>query len=151
MGTQAAYLVLSFAVLAIVLTTVGIAFCAVVHPGLLDVAAFAKINFAVFLLSVAMGSITFYFSCRFDESRLAVATSTAILVGFFVISVIARIGHGKGIYGIIDHFSIYYLVKARAIVSGEANLWLSNSLLVAIAAIAFTTALRTFSRRDLPL
>lgn len=150
-GTQAIYLVGSFAVLALVLTGCGLVFCAIVHPGLLDVGAFLRINLAVFLLSVALSSITFYFSCRFDESRLAIATSSAILVGFFVISLVGRIGHGKGVYAIIERLSIYHLVQPRAIVTGEANLWITNGALVLIAALAFAAALRTFARRDLPL
>lgn len=150
-GTQAVYLVASLAVMAVVLTTVGIAFAAAVHPGDLDIAAFAKLNLAVFLLSVAMGAITFFFSCAFDEARSAIVASTAVLVGFFVISVIARIGHGHGAYGIIDHFSIYYLVKARAIVSGEAGLLFGNGVLALIGAAGIGGGLLVFSRRDLPL
>jgi ABC-2 type transport system permease protein len=150
-GTQAVYLILSLALMALLMTAAAVAFCAAVHPGRLDVGAFLRLNFTVFLLSVAMGGISFFFSCIFNESRFAIAASAAVLVGFFVISVIARIGHGEGIYGVIDNFSIYSLVKARSIVSGEASLLLSNGLLVLIATASLGGGILVFSRRDLPL
>jgi ABC-2 type transport system permease protein len=150
-GTQALYLVASLAVMAIVLTTVGAAFCAMVQPGLLDLGAFVQLNVAVFLLSVALAAVTFFFSCACNEARTAIVASTTILVGFFVVSVIARIGHGEGIYGIIDHFSIYYLVKVRAIVDGEGNLLLGTALLTLIGTAGIGGGLLVFSRKDLPL
>jgi len=150
-GTQAVYLVAGLAVLAIVLTSVGVLFCAVVQPGLLDLGAFVKLNFAIFLLSVALGAVTFFFSCTFNEAKGAIVASAAVLVGFFIISVIARIGHGQGVYGIIDHFSIYYLVKARAIAEGEANLWFSNGLLALIGTAGIGGGLFVFARKDLAL
>jgi ABC-2 type transport system permease protein len=150
-GTQAVYLVASLAVMAIVLTSVGVLFCAAVQPGQLDLGAFVTLNFAIFLLSVALGAITFFFSCAFDEARTAIVASAAVLIGFFIISVIARIGHGQGVYGIIDHFSIYYLVQARAVVGGEVNLFISNGLLALIGAAGIGGGLFVFSRKDLPL
>ena len=150
-GTQAVYLVASLAVMAVVLTAIGVTFAAAVHPGMLDVGAFVHLNIAVFLLSVALGAITFYFSCVFDEARSAIVASTAILIGFFVISVIGRIGHGDGVYGVIDHFSIYYLVRSRLIVTGDVNLWLSNGLLALIGVAGIGGGIRTFAKRDLPL
>jgi len=56
----------------------------------------------------------------------------------------------EGVYGIIDHFSIYYLLKSRAIVNGEVNLWLSNGLLALIAAAGIGGGILVFSRKDLP-
>ena len=150
-GTQAVYLVVSVTVMAVVLTSVATAFCAAVHPGLLEFGAFVKLNFTVLLLSIALGAIVFFFSCTFNETKTAIGVSAAVLVGFFVISVIARIGHGEGVYGIIDRFSIYYLLKSRAIVNGEVNLWLNNGLLALIAAAGLGGGVLVFSKRDLPL
>jgi ABC-2 type transport system permease protein len=150
-GTQAVYLVASLAVMAFVLTCVGVGFAAAVQPGLLDVGAFVRLNFSVFLLSLAMAAITFFCSCAFNESKPAVAVSVAVLVGFFVVAVIARIGHGQGLYGVIDHLSIYHLLKAREIVSGQANTWLNNGLLAAIAGAGIGGGTIVFSRKDLPL
>ncbi len=150
-GTQAAYLVASLVAMAVVLTAAGMGFCAVVHPGLLDVGAFVELNFTVLMLSVALGAVTFFVSCASDESKTAIGVSAAILVGFFVISVIARIGHEQGVYAVIDRFSIYTLVKARAIIEGEANQWLSNGLLALFAVVGIGGGLLVFSRRDLPL
>jgi len=150
-GTQAVYLVGSLAAMALALTAVGVAFCAAVHPGQLDVGAFVELNFAVFLLSVALAAITFFCSCAFDESKRAIAASAAALVGFFIIAVIARIGHGEGVYGVIDHLSIYHLLEAREIVSGAASPWLDNALLALIAAAGIGGGIVVFARRDLPL
>ncbi|MFC2075572.1 ABC transporter permease subunit [candidate division KSB1 bacterium] len=150
-GTQAVYLVVSLAAMATILTSVAMAFSAAVHPGQLDLMAFLNLNFAAFLLSVALGAITFFFSCTFNEAKTVIGVSAAILVGFFVISVIARLGHGEGVYGIIDRFSIYYLLRSRDIINGEVNLWLNNALLLLIAATGIGGGILVFSRRDLPL
>lgn len=103
------------------------------------------------MLSVALETITFFVSCAFNESKTSIGVSAAILVGFFVISVVPRIGHGHGVYAIFDRSSIYTLVKARAFIEGEANLWLSSGLLALTAAAGIGGGLRVFSRRDLPL
>jgi ABC-2 type transport system permease protein len=148
-GTQAFYMVASLAVLALVLTGGALAFSAAKSPGAMDVPAFVSLNLTTFLLSVAMASITFFFSCVFDEMRNAAGAATAVLVTFFVLSLVSRYGHGEGVYGTLDRLSIFHLLPARAIVMGEANVWLNNGLLLAIAGLGIGGGMAAFRGRDL--
>ena len=82
---------------------------------------------------------------------LALLRSSLRADGWIVISVVARIGHGEGVYGIIERCSIYYLLRARPIVEGQVDLWLNSGVLLLIAAAGIGGGIAVFSRRDLPL
>jgi ABC-2 type transport system permease protein len=150
-GTQAAYMVASLAVMAAVLTAAALAFARATSLGAMDVAAFLSLNLATFLLSVAMASITFFCSCLWNETRWAAGVSTAVLVTFFVLSLIGRYGHDQGLYGVASRFSIFRLLRARAIVGGDVNMLVNDELLVLIAALGIGGGIAVFRRRDLPL
>ena len=150
-ATQACYLVVSLAVLALAVTSIAIGFAQSVFPGELDIQAFISLNFTTYLLSLAMGSITFLFSCIWNETRYAAASSSAVLIMFFVLSLVGRYGHSEGFYGIAERFSIFQLLQARAIVEGEIDMVLNNGLLLLITAVGLIGGIWIFKKKDLPL
>lgn len=149
--TQMIYLTLSLFVMAIVITGIALLFCQSRFPGDLDVPAFLSLNFATFLVSLAMGAVVFFFSCLMNEVKSAAAWGTGILVVFFVLSLVGKYGHSEGFYGVLERFSIFHLLRARAIVQGEVNMVANNTILLAIILIFFGGSVLVFKKKDLPL
>ncbi|MCG6920782.1 MAG: ABC transporter permease [Acidobacteria bacterium] len=149
--TQAVYMAASLAVMAVVMTTTALAFSESQFPGVMDVPAFLSLNLATFLVSLAMAAVSFFFSCIWSETKHAVGCSTAVLVSFFVLTLVGRYGHHEGFYGVAGKVSIFQLLPARAIVSGETNMLVNDGILIVLIAVFVVGGVYAFSRRDLPL
>jgi len=148
--TQAAYLALSLAVMMIVVTGSALLFSSCLAPGELDITAFLRLNLATYLTALAMASIVFFFSCLFNFTTHAAAAGSAVLVLFFLFSTIGRFGHHEGVYGTIAAASLFRLLQARAIVSGQINMWANDAILLAVSAAAIGAGIAAFKRKDLP-
>ena len=119
-------------------------------PGGLDVPAFLRLNLATYLTALAMASIVFFCSCLFNSTAHAAAAGTGVLVLFFILSTIGRFGHHEGVYGTIACLSIFRLLRARAIVGGQINMWINDAVLLAITAAAIGAGIAVFKRKDMP-
>jgi TRAP-type mannitol/chloroaromatic compound transport system permease large subunit len=98
-----------------------------------------------------MAAVSFFFSCIWSETKHAVGCSTAVLVSFFVLTLVGRYGHHEGFYGVAGKVSIFQLLPARAIVSGETNMLVNDGILIVLIAVFVVGGVYAFSRRDLPL
>jgi len=150
-STKAIYMALSLLAMVAVMVLVATGVSAVVFPGELDVPAFLALNTSAFLLALAMGSIVFFFSCVMDQSMQATVPGAGLLVLFFITSLVARYGHGRGFYGVLEKLSIFHLLPSRDIVNGDVNLWLNNGALLLIALAFLGAGIYRFTKRDLPL
>lgn len=145
--TKYLYMVLSLLAMIAIMTLLAIA--AAGTP--LDVWRFVQLNFTTWLVAVAMASIVFLFSSVMNNTSMAAASGGGILILFFIFTLIDSYGHSEGFYGVIGNFSIFSLLRAREIVSGEVNLWINNFLLLFIALGSAGTGMLIFIKRDLPL
>lgn len=149
--TKVVYMSASLAVMIIIMTVLAIIYSASSHPGALNIPAFLSLNFTTYLVALAMASISFFFSCLWNNVKYAAGSSTAILAAFFVFTLIGKYGHHKGIYTIVESFSIFQLLQSREIVAGDINMVLNNGLLILIIAIFIGGGLLVFKKKDLPL
>ena len=148
--TQAAYMVLHLGIMMVALTGLAVAFSHALSPGALDIPAFLWLNLATYLTALAMASIVFFFSCTWNSTMYAAAAGSAALVLFFVLSTIGRFGHHQGVYGIISSISIFRLLQARAIISGQVDMWANDLILLSIVSLFIAAAVIVFKRKDLP-
>jgi ABC-2 type transport system permease protein len=149
--TKAFYMAASLAVMIIIMTVSAMIYSASSHPDALDIPAFLSLNFTTYLVAMAMASISFFFSCLWNNVKYAAGCSTAILTAFFVFTLIGKYGRHKGIYTIVEYFSIFQLLKSREIVAGNTNMLLNNGLLICITAFFIGVGLLIFKKKDLPL
>lgn len=150
-STKAIYMALSLFAMIAVMTLVATIASVSMFPGDLDIPAFLSLNFATFLVALAMASIVFFFSSIMDQSMHAVVPGAGILVLFFIFSLVARYGHSEGFYGVLANLSIFRFLQSRAIISGEINMWLNNLSLLLIIIGFLCAGIYRFSKRDLPL
>lgn len=150
-STKAIYMVLSLFAMVAVMTLVATIASVSMFPGDLDILAFMSLNFTTFLVALAMASIVFFFSSIMNQSMHAIVAGAGILVLFFVLSLVARYGHSEGFYAVLGNLSIFRFLQARAIISGEINMWINNSILVLIVVGFLVAGIYRFSKRDLPL
>jgi ABC-2 type transport system permease protein len=150
-STKALYLALSLLAMIVVMTLTATVISIVKFPGELNIPAFISLNLATFLTALAMASIVFFFSSIMDQSIQATIPGAGILILFFIFSLVARFGHSEGFYGVLDNLSIFRFLQARAIISGEINMWFNNSILLLIVVGFLGAGIYRFSNRDLPL
>jgi len=125
--TQAVYMAVSLAVMIFTVMTLGIIFAESTHP---------EIRRSV--------HICIFFSCLWNTLRYAAVSSTAVLSSFFILTLIGKYGHHKGIYYAAESFSIFQLLQARAIINREINMILNNSILIFIIAAFIAGGLLIF-------
>ncbi len=149
--TQVIYMILSLFLIFLIITVSGIAFGAYNKPGDLDIVSFISLNFTAFLLSMALSSITFFFSCHFNTMQNALIASASLLSAFFVLFLAGKFGHHRGVYHLLELVTVFYLLPSREIVNGDVNLLLNNAILIVLSITLITGGLYRFNKKDLPL
>lgn len=146
--TQGLYLAFSISLLLALTAAVGIAFSETMFPGEMDISAFIKLNLVTIMLTLAISSICFFFSCIFNESKYSLAFGGGIPILFFIINMLKNIG-GNNEW--LKYLTLYTLFDANAIVTGEQELIAVCLPLAAITIVLYSLGVLVFSRRNLYL
>ncbi len=146
--TQAFYLAISVTLLLALNTAVGIASSESMFPGEMDIAAFLELNLVTILLTLAISSICFFFSCLFSEAKYSLAFGGGIPILFFVINMLRGVGDN---YEWLQYLTLYSLFEPYEIVTtgqSEITLYL---VLAGISLVLYVSGIFIFSRRNLYL
>ncbi len=146
--TQAVYLVLSVAFLLGLTSAAGVAVAEAMFPGEMDIPIFLSLNLVTILMTIAVSSICFFFSCLFSEVKYSIAFGGGVPVFFFVINMLRNIG---GNYDWLQYLTIYSQFNPHQIVSGEEPVLQVCLIFAGIALVLFSAGIAIFSRRNLHL
>jgi ABC-2 type transport system permease protein len=146
--TQGLYLAFSVSLLLALTAAVGIAFSEMIFPGEMDIPAFIKLNLVTIMLTLAISSICFFFSCIFNESKFSLAFGGGIPILFFIINMLKNIG-GNNEW--LKYLTLYSLFDANAIVTGQQELITVCLPFVAMTIVLYSLGIIIFSRRNLYL
>jgi len=146
--TQGFYLAFSVSLLLALTATIGIAASEAMFPGEMDIPAFIKLNLVTIMLTLAISSICFFFSCVFNESKFSLAFGGGIPILFFIINMLKNIG-GKNEW--LKYLTLYSLYDANAIVTGEQELIAICLPFAAITVALYSLGVIVFSSRNLYL
>jgi ABC-2 type transport system permease protein len=146
--TQGIYLVLSITLLLAINAAIGIGLSESMFPGEMDIPAFIGLNLVSILLTLAISSICFFFSCIVNESKYSLAFGGGIPILFFIINMLKNIGSSSEW---LKYLTLYSLFDAPAIVAGEQNIALLVIIFVAITLVLYGLGIVIFSRRNLYL
>ena len=146
--TQLCVLLTSILVLIAFATVLGLGASAAMFPGALDVPRFLLLNLGALCLHLCLGSICFFFSCLFDETRLSYAFAAGIPVAMFVLQMVANMG---GQTKFLRYFSLFTLFDPRSIVAGEAFAMGGILALFVVSAAVYAASILVFDQRDLAL
>jgi ABC-2 type transport system permease protein len=147
-STQGFFMASSVTALLLLITAAGIGFSEFLFPGEMKISAFISLNLVTILLTLAISSICFFFSCIFNEAKYSLALGAGIPLIFFIINMLRNIG---GSPEWLKYLTLYSLFDASAIVTGEQTVTLASLNFAAMAIILYSAGIFIFSRRNLYL
>jgi ABC-2 type transport system permease protein len=144
--TQALFMIACIIIMLLINTVIGILFSESMFPSELDVITFMKLNLATIMLTLAVSSICFFFSCLFNETRYSLAFGAGIPLLFFVINMLRSIGENSDW---LKYITIYTLFDAGLIINGEQSVILISMAFGAVTLVLYSSGIILFSRRNL--
>ncbi len=145
--TKGVCLLFSIALLFTLLYVAGGSVCRILFGDMLNQRIFLRININAALLTMLVGMICFFYSCLFNESRLALAWSSGVTIGSLLLFVL---GGTSPRIAFLKNFSVYSLLDTQRILEGSGTAGLEG-LLTALILLLFGLSVFVFDRRNLPI
>ena len=95
-----------------------------------------------------IGSSGLFFSCVFNEQRIACGLA---MISFFVLYIFNLIAMLLEQYPILAYFSIFHYYDASVIFKRQAICWPDIGILMVVFAVMFTSSLLIFKRKEISL
>lgn len=146
--TLGLYMAASVTALLIINTAAGIVFSEALFPGEMDLPAFLQLNLVTILLTLAIASICFFFSCIANETKYSLAFGAGIPILFFVINMLRSVGEG---FEWLKYLTLYSLFDPNAIATGEEAILPLCLVFAAIALLLNGAGIIIFNKRNLYL
>lgn len=146
--TQLLSIVLSITLLIIIITIIGILCSEIMFKGELDIPKYIQLNVSIWLLHLALSSISFFFACFFNESKGFFALGAGLPVIFYLINMLANMG---GDLEKLKYFTIFTLVPGKEIIANSSYVLPYNLILATIAIVLYIFGVIRFIKKDLPL
>lgn len=145
--TQGIFLLLSIGLLFTVLHICGILVCRTFFGNMLNESTLLQININAGLLTMTVGMICFFYSCYFNESRLALSFSAAVNIGFLLLFTLGGVSEKSEF---LKDISLYSLLNSTEILQGGGTAGV-GILLLCIIVILFFMSIFVFERKNLPI
>ena len=145
--TQAVSMVVTLLLLFVSITLIGIVLSEIMFPSALEVGKFIMINIGAFLYFFAASSITFIFSCLFNEGKNSLQFGAGIPVAFLLIHML---GQMEGNLEFLKYLTMLTLFNANDIITDGYNP-LPMFVLFIVGIIGYTLAIIIFRKRNLPI
>lgn len=145
--TQGVYALLSVTVLFAALFAVGILGSAAMHPGLLDIAAFFRLNLVTLLVNLLVMMIVFFFSCLFNDAKRSVAFGSGFPIAFLLLNMLGDVSESLAF---LKRLTVYGWYDPVDVVYGGQILGL-NVLYLAATVALFAAGIMVFKNKRLPL
>ncbi|MBF7097011.1 ABC transporter permease subunit [Alkalibacter mobilis] len=145
--TQGFYALASVGALFMTFFSMGVFMSSILHPGLLDVKAFFKLNVTTMLVNMVVIMIAFFFSCLFNDSKRSAGFGAGVPIIFLLMNMI---GGASQDLKTIKELSIYGLYDPVKLVGGGEILRV-NLIYTGIIIGLFSAALYIFNKKGLPL
>lgn len=117
-------------------------------PGELDVAALLLLNSGLLCLHLFIGSICFFASCLFSDTKYSIAFGAGIPVFMYVLQMLANVG---GNADKAKYFTFFTLFHPEGILAGEDGAAVGICILLAGAIVFYTLGIIWFDQKDLPI
>lgn len=146
-GTQAAFTVLSFALLFGLVSLSGYLICEAGFPGELEAGKYWMLNVMAFVLFMAITGISFLASCSFDDAKASSMLGSGLPLAFYVIHMLSNVSE-RTVW--LKNLTIFSFYDVDRIMAGEPTL-AGGLALMAIAVCCYAAGIAIFSRRDIVL
>lgn len=145
--TKGAVLLSSIAMLFTVLHIGGSAVCRMFFGDMLNRSIFLRLNINAALLTMLVGMICFFYSCYFNDSKLALSFSAGVNIGFLLLFMLGGVSSQSEW---LKKLSIFSLLDTQRILEGSGTAGLELLLAVLILAL-FGLSVWVFDRKNLPI
>ncbi len=145
--TKGVCLLFSIALLFTLLYFAGGGVCRMFFGDMLNRSIFLRINLNAALLTMLVGMICFFYSCLFNESRLALAWSSGVTVGSLLLFVLGGVSPQAEF---LKDYSVYSLLDTQRILEGSGTAGLEG-VLMALILLLFGLSVFVFDRKNLPI
>lgn len=145
--TKGVFLLFSVALLFAVLHMAGSAVCGMLFGDMLNRHIFLQMNINAALLTMLVAMICFFYSCLFNESRLALSFSSGVTIGSLLLFMLGGISPKAQA---LKAISIYSLLDTKRILEGSQTAGLAATLAAAIL-LLFGFSIFIFDRKNLPV
>lgn len=146
-ATQAVFLLGTITAMVAFVTILGIVFCQIQFPGLLDIGGFIMVNLGVLSLHFALSGICFFASCLFNESKNSILLGAGLPIAFLLIQMISNSGESLNW---LKYFTLNTMFNPLDIMHGNGAVS-SMFILLGTAALLYGTASIFFNKKDLPI
>jgi ABC-2 type transport system permease protein len=146
--TQAVFLVFGLVLIFVVDIGILIALSASMYPGLLDVGRFLVLNFVTVMSLAAVGGISFFFSCFFNEARFSLAIGGGIPIAFFVLKMVSEI---DAKLENLKYLSLFSVVKIDKILEDPTYGVGIGLILFGVALALYASATIVFNKKSLTI
>ncbi|MDR2752433.1 MAG: hypothetical protein LBC41_17395 [Clostridiales bacterium] len=108
---------------------------------------YLMLNLGCFLLMFAIGSISFLFSCIFNLSENALALGAGIPLAFFIFQIMSQVSDSLSGFKYVSLNTLY----DTAAITGNGTYGLQFAVLAIVGLALYTTGIKVFKEKDLPL
>lgn len=145
--TKGAYAICSVGVLQMLVFAIGVLMSEAVLSGVLDVEAFLKLNVTAMLVNMAVMSITFFFSCLFNDTKYSLGFGSGIPIMFLLFNML---GGASSDAEILKKISIFGWYDPVELVNGASTLGV-NLVYLGITVVLFIAGVLIFKHKKLPI
>lgn len=146
--TQALFMVSAVVSLLVVNMLAGLFFSEALFPEELYLGAYLRLNLVTIFMTLAIGSICFFFSCLFNESRHALAFGGGVPLFFFAVNMLRNVGDNTDWLRYLTLYSLYNPMELAMDSSFPGGTLLVFAL---IGIVLYSLGPLIFSRRNLYL
>ncbi len=125
----------------------GNAVCGMLFGDMLNRDIFLRLNLNAALLTMVVGMICFFYSCLFNESKLSLACSAGLNIGFLLLFMLGGVSPSSET---LKKLSLFSLLDTKRILEGSGTAGL-EWMLVAVIAALFGLSVWVFDRKNLPI
>ncbi len=145
--TKAVYAVLSLTAILALLFLVNCLLGKALYPEELDVGAFFQLNLTVTLVNITILSLSFFFSCLFNEVKYALAFGAGVPIGFLLLNMLGGVSPDLEILKTISPFGWYNPMK----IAGGEYVPALNLLYAGLSLVLLAGGIYIFRKKRLPI
>ena len=145
--TKGVCLLSSITVLFVLLHVAGGGVCRMLFGDMLNHNIFFRINLNAALLTMLIGMICFFYSCLFNDAKLALSFSSGVTIGSLLLFVL---GGTSPQAKFLKDFSVYSLLDTQRILEGSGTAGLEG-MMIALILLLFALSVFIFDRKNLPI
>lgn len=147
--TTAVFFILSIVAILAANTIIGGVCCLAHKPADISASDYLLMSLDVLVFLISLSSITFFFSCVFNDSKNSIALGGGIPIVFFLLYIMSDFGEKLKVF---KKMTIFSFNRPVDIADGKtAPVLICGGAAIILAVILYTAGIHIFRKKDLPV